>query len=243
MAENKWRKKLLAKIFGSLDTQLFGFSKRRRHYDVEKFARLIATYDSAQFFMGEMRLASNLVTRDKLLDFALSEASVDGLTLEFGVAQGESIRQIAGQISGKVYGFDSFEGLPEDWTHFQRQGRFGDEGAPSGLPANVELVAGWFNETLPPFLEGHPGDARFIHVDSDIYSSAKTVLACMAPRIVAGTVILFDEYFNYPGWQHHEHKAFGEFVEEHQVEFEYLGFASSQCSVGVRITKPPQVAD
>ena len=53
---------------------------------------------------------------------------------------------------------------------------------------NVELHKGWFNESLPPFLEQHPGPVAFIHVDCDLYSSTKTLLDLLAPRIRPGTV-------------------------------------------------------
>jgi hypothetical protein len=63
------------------------------------------------------------------------------------------------------------------------------------------------------------------------------ILRGLSDRFDAGTVILFDEYFNYPGWERHEFKAWQEFVEEKSVEYEYLGYARQQvlvrvCSMG-----------
>ena len=69
------------------------------------------------------------------------------------------------------------------------------------------------------------------------------MLDILANRIVPGTVIQFDEYFNYPGWQDGEYKAFKEFVESRDVEFEYLGYLgrgdptarSTNTAVAVRV--------
>jgi len=79
--------------------------------------------------------------------------------------------------------------------------------------------------------------AAFLHIDSDLYSSAKTILHWLDERIVENTVILFDEYFNFPFWQHHEFKAFQEFVQKNNVRYEYLCYctASYGSNVAVRI--------
>ncbi|MDQ3475291.1 MAG: class I SAM-dependent methyltransferase, partial [Actinomycetota bacterium] len=61
------------------------------------------------------------------------------------------------------------------------------------------------------------------HIDSDLYSSAVFVLQQLRPRMVDGTVIVFDEFYNYPGWRGHEYRAWQEFVAETGLEFVYLG--------------------
>jgi adenylosuccinate synthase len=61
------------------------------------------------------------------------------------------------------------------------------------------------------------------------------VLNALSRRIVAGTVIVFDEYFNFPGWEQDEFRAWQEFVAENRVKYEYLGFVSSHQEVAVRI--------
>lgn len=72
-----------------------------------------------------------------------------------------------------------------------------------------------------------------MHIDCDLYSSTRTILALLAPRIVAGTIILFDEYFNYPNWEQHEYKAFQEFAAASDVKYTYLGFARQQVAVQI----------
>ena len=73
----------------------------------------------------------------------------------------------------------------------------------------------------------------FIHIDCDLYSSTKTIFELLGERICPGTVILFDEYFNFHNWQKHEYKAFQEFVKEHNVTYEYLGYARQQVSLKI----------
>jgi hypothetical protein len=107
------------------------------------------------------------------------------------------------------------------------------------MPANVELVKGWFDETLPRFLEAHPEPVSFVHLDCDIYASSKTVLDCLEPRFVPGSQIVLDDFMLEPGWQHEEHRAFFEFIERTGWRFEYTGYAleTPGCSAGVRLVE------
>jgi predicted O-methyltransferase YrrM len=147
---------------------------------------------------------------DALLQ-GLAMPPIPGLILEFGVFTGKSINTIAAHRGAvPVYGFDSFEGLPGDWRPGFGKGMFDVKGQLPPVAANVELVKGWFDETLPPFLETHPGPVSFLHVDCDMYSSTKVVLQNLAPRIVPGTVIVFDELVNYPEFAQHEMKSWYE---------------------------------
>lgn len=99
---------------------------------------------------------------------------------------------------------------------------------------NVRLVKGWFNETLPAFIKEHSEPCAFIHVDCDLYSSTKTIFDNLKNQICTGTVIAFDEYFNYPGWQEGEYKAFMEFIAWSGLEFEYIA-RTDAAQVAVKI--------
>jgi Macrocin-O-methyltransferase (TylF) len=104
------------------------------------------------------------------------------------------------------------------------------------VPQNVILVQGWFHQTLPVFLKAHQEDVAFLHIDCDLYSSTQTVLKCLAPRIKTGTVIVFDEYFNYPGWRDGEFKAFQEFIDQEGLRFKYLNYCRKAEQVSVKIS-------
>ncbi len=103
------------------------------------------------------------------------------------------------------------------------------------VPGNVSLHLGRFEDTLPPFLTAHQGPVAFANIDCDLYSSTKTVFDAFAPRIGAGTILAFDEYFNYHNWQQHEFKAFQEYVQANGVRYQYLGFTQSGGSVLLRV--------
>jgi hypothetical protein len=180
-----------------------------------------------------------LIFRDRweLLLHAARAAPAEGLMLEFGVADGASLRYVASRVARSFHGFDSFEGLPEDWSGtFERKGKFSRAGALPAVPANARLHPGWFADTLPRFLGEHAGEAvAFVHVDCDIYASTATVLGHLADRLRPGAVLVFDEYFNYPNWQRHEWRAFQEFVRDTGTAYIYLGFAQKNGHVAVRL--------
>jgi tetratricopeptide (TPR) repeat protein len=165
---------------------------------------------------------------------AMDAAPNDGMVLEFGVRFGNTIRQIASLAEQQVYGFDSFEGLPEVWHH-EPKGSYTTRGEIPKVPSNVKLIAGWFEDTLPKFLTDNSEPVRFINIDCDIYSSTKTVLDHLAPRIVSGTVIVFDEYIGNEHWREDEYKAFQEAVAKNGWGYEYLCFSVFTKQVAVRI--------
>lgn len=194
-----------------------------------------AKQQSLDYIAAQMGDALIFEDRWALLRFAAQEAPDTGLMIECGVADGASLRHLAKVTTRTLYGFDSFEGLPEHWAGtFERKGKFGRGGALPEVPANVTLHKGWFDQTLPAFLAAHPQDlVAFLHVDCDIYSSTVTIFRELGSRLKPGSVIVFDEYFNYPNWQRHEFRAFQEFIRDSSFSYRYLGFAQKNGHVGV----------
>ena len=190
-----------------------------------------ATSESADIVAAEMPDALYCAGRFANLEYSLSFRP-PGLILEFGVASGKTVRHIAKLCPGdRVYGFDSFQGLPEHWSGNRYSKRnFTQHGVLPEVPQNVELVAGWFNETLPGFLTAHPGPVGFLHVDCDIYSSTKYVLDALKDRLPAKAVIVFDEFLNYPGFRQHEYRAFHEFIAETGRKHRFVSFAGNQAT-------------
>lgn len=204
----------------------------------------IALEESVAYIRENMPTAMGYHTTRQVLDEALLACEIEGHYLEFGVYKGGSIRYLAKRIKPAViHGFDSFEGLPENWSGYYRgKGDFSVGGKMPRVPRNAPLYAGWFDETLPKWMREHEGAVRFLYVDCDLYSSAKTILTLLAPRIQTGTVIVFDEYFNHPMWQQNEYKAFQEFVAAHGVSYEYLAYARVQVAVKITDIAPPTAA-
>lgn len=198
---------------------------------------------SLDYIERYMRDATVFADRWDLLSFALGAAAKDGLALEFGVADGSSLRHLTVTSGRQFHGFDSFEGLPEAWSGtFERAGKFSRQGALPQVPANVTLHKGWFDKTLPEFLRGQTGPVAFLHVDCDLYSSTKTVFDQLASRLGPGAVIVFDEYFNYPNWERHEFKAFQEFIRDSGFSYRYLGFAQKNGHVAVKLGDKSEAA-
>ena len=216
--------------------KVFGSRMETVNANIDHLQFLAAGIDSSQYAIEHMGSAQRFDNSDLLRDHATGSAPSFGMILEFGVFAGHTINRLAAKLSDRhIYGFDSFEGLPEAWGPGAPKGTFKLTGVPT-VRENVELIVGWFDQTLPQFLEQHPNDpVTLLHIDCDLYSSTKTVLSLLSPRIVTGTLIIFDEYFNYPGWRHHEFKAFQEFVTARNLKYEYVGMVPSQEQVLVRI--------
>ena len=196
-----------------------------------------ARNESVDYIRAHMADAMMFEDRRDLLDWCMARLPPEGLVLEFGVAAGASLRRIAAATTRTVYGFDSFEGLPEDWSGtLEPRGKFSTGGAAPRVPANVTLVPGWFEDTVPRFAEAHGEAVAFAHLDCDLYSSTRTVLRALGGRFRPGSILVFDEYFNYPNWQRHEFRAFQEFVGEFGVAYRYLGFSIKNGHVAVEIT-------
>ena len=198
--------------------------------------RMAAKAESVAYIHDNMADAMMFRDRFEQLKFAVREISVAGLILEFGVEKGASLRLLAAESGRTVHGFDAFQGLPEDWTGtYETKGEFSLAGKAPRLPDNAELHIGWFSETIPEFLKAHQHPIALLHVDCDIYASTKMIFDLMGDRIVEGTVIVFDEYFNYPNWRNHEFKAFQEFIERSRARYRYIGFSTEKGHVAVKI--------
>jgi Macrocin-O-methyltransferase (TylF) len=196
---------------------------------------LRALQRSVDYLERNMPDALGFDSQRELMDYALGTVALDGHYLEFGVFTGGTIRFIARRIAPHIiHGFDSFKGLPEAWAGFNLgRGAFDLKGRLPRVPKNVRLHRGYFEDSAPTWLRENAGPVAFIHLDCDLYSSTKTVLSLMASRMTTGTVVLFDEYFNYANWEQHQFKAFQEFAQEHAVKYTYLAFARQQVAVRI----------
>ncbi len=181
------------------------------------------------------------------LKFALSQTSIQGDVLEFGVYTASTINVISSILDqDMVYGFDSFEGLPEEWKistddnlNKYKKGYFALKELPK-VNDNVVLVKGFYDRTLEPWIEEtNISQVKFLHVDSDLYSSAIFILTTLNKYLVPGTVIVFDEMHPWGGkrydtWADHEYRALKEWVELFNREFEIVSrSAHQQCTIKI----------
>ncbi|GAA4487416.1 class I SAM-dependent methyltransferase [Rhodococcus olei] len=211
--------------------------EQRACRDITRALDVDAAADSAAFVREHMPTATVCRHPHQTLRFALDLVDGDGMALEFGVAGGTTLGIVAAALRPRgraVFGFDVFTGLPEAWRSGFPAGEFAQESVPT-VPG-AEIVAGLFTDTLPGFLAEHPGPVAFAHLDADLYSSTTTVLDAIGDRLRPGTVLVFDEFFNYPGWQQHEYRAWTEFVDRTGLRFEYLAYTGDNEQVVVRVT-------
>jgi hypothetical protein len=136
--------------------------------------------------------------------------------LELGVYFGESIFKWASintHPDSRFTGFDSFEGLPEDWECVLgtvRKGAYSAGGAiPTTTDSRICFVKGLFSETLRPFLNTfRPHSRLVVHNDADLFSSTLFTLCTLDPILVAGSILIFDEFDD----PLHEWEAFKDYV-------------------------------
>ncbi len=131
--------------------------------------------------------------------------------LEFGVWEGLSLRWWVEHLdnpNARFVGFDSFEGLPEQWRPDYPPGTFAVGQPPMIDDDRVSFQVGWFNETLPKF-EIPEHDQLVVNIDCTLYSSTATVLEAVEPHLRAGDLIYFDELPEYD----HELRALLEHLE------------------------------
>jgi hypothetical protein len=152
------------------------------------------------------------------------------LYLEFGVWKGETTlywSKLLSNPESKLHGFDSFEGLPEDWNQKYPKGSFSTSGAiPVIDDSRVQFFKGWFDESLPAYkIPEH--EVLVLNLDADLYSSTIFVLNHLSPWIVPGTYLYFDEFAD----TQNELKAFDEFSSNNKQKFVLRGATRSLCNV------------
>jgi macrocin-O-methyltransferase TylF-like protien len=235
-------RRLLGRMFDALSERLADRIARKmlsqlyfRELHPATLLQREAQAEAAAYVKEKMPKALYFMEREPLLRYAVDRVTRPGLFLEFGVFSGKSIWVIAERTSSAVHGFDSFEGLPEDWTgNKDPKGQYSTGGRLPDVPPNVRLYRGWFSDTLPAFFQAHPDDVAFMHIDCDLYSSTRDVLEATAAQLREGTVIVLDDYFNFPGWRNHEFKALQELVGRTGMEYEYVGYARHQVALIVK---------
>lgn len=155
--------------------------------------------------------------------------------LEFGVWKGRSANFWSKYVN-KLYVFDSFQGLREDWTGVTGKGTFNLNGKIPKLNKNVIPIKGWVEDTLCDFLEEYKPKINFVHLDMDLYNPTLFTLQKIKPYLVDGAIILFDEFYNYLDWQDGEYKALIEVFDK--TEYEYKGYMVNNQQVFIKIKVP-----
>ncbi|MFN8333245.1 MAG: TylF/MycF/NovP-related O-methyltransferase [Saprospiraceae bacterium] len=112
--------------------------------------------------------------------------------------------------STRLFGFDTFEGLPENWGAFDKGSMAYD--LPDISDNRAEFIKGLFQNTLEKFIEDKRELLKkrlIIHLDADLFSATLYSLFMLKPFLKKGDILMFDE-FNVPN---HEFYAFRLFCE------------------------------
>ena len=125
--------------------------------------------------------------------------------------------------------------MREDWhgTIDLTKGTFNRKKILPNTSSNVTLVSGWVQDTVENFLKEKNPEINFVHMDLDTYESSKYVLEIIKPYLVKNCIIIFDELYNYPGWDVGEYKALNEVFDE--KEYKFLAFAAEGTASVIKI--------
>lgn len=204
-------------------------------YDIYKKEEIINSYNYYKKHMQKsILLDTDEIRRYSIKKSLLNDKAGVKFNLEFGVYTGSSINLLS-EFCHKIYGFDSFQGLRDDWsgTTFKSGSLNLNKKLPN-VRQNVTLVQGWVEQTLENFLREHNPVINFCHIDLDIYTSSAFVLKKIKPFMGERAIILFDELYNYPGWECGEHKALKEVFNEKEYDFIAFSTTGSQAAIQLK---------
>jgi hypothetical protein len=199
---------------------------------------IIKCYNHFKIFFKNAVFLSD---KNSLLEYAIKKSLQLDLEqsrtyLEFGVWTGESINFLSKFLQkNSIYGFDSFEGLREDWKGYHlTSGAFDLNSQVPKLKKNIIPVVGWIQDTLPSFLSEKKPKINFMHIDTDTYETAKFILENTKKYLSKNSIIVFDELYNFPGWDVGEYKALTETFAAN--EYKFIGFALKGEQAVIQIT-------
>ena len=212
-------------------------SKKKLSFEMYESEQLEKCYNHFKKYFSN----SIFLDGEKIQEYAISKALKNDpekkfTYLEFGVFKGGTINYFSKYVK-KIYGFDSFQGLKEDWV--------GNENYPEKyfnlnknipkLRENVVPIIGWVQDTLEKFLEKENPEINFVHMDLDTYESTRFTLEKIKPYLKNNSIIIFDQIYNFVGWEVGEYKALSEIFDD--KEFKFLAFCKDCCIAVIQVQK------
>tara|TARA_B110000503_G_C7048167_1_gene371128 strand:- start:167 stop:913 length:747 start_codon:yes stop_codon:yes gene_type:complete len=246
-------KKIIKKIFNIISKIIFKlipvqFKKETLKSKLQKKLEDSLTEETYNNFYNHFKTSLLFGDKIDLRKYAVERSIEDtnndnDYFLEFGCYNGNSANFFSNYVK-KLYTFDSFEGLKEDWIGREySKGHFNLNKKKPYLNSNVEPVVGWIENTLESFLKDHNPEIRFVHMDLDTYTSTKFTLERIKPYLKENSYIIFDDFFNYVGWESGEYKAFNEIFDKNEFEYKAFNlgsnyqetlFATNNCLVRIK---------
>ena len=230
-------KKLSRVVFHLIPHELHLFFKIRS-IDVYTHYRENEILECSNHFKKHLQNAivmpSSIVRKYAIEKSLLNDKEKNKFYLEFGVLEGNSANFLSKYVN-KLYAFDSFEGMREDWagTGLIKGGLNLGKKIPK-LNKNIEPIVGFIQDTLEDFLKKHNPKINFVNFDMDTYSSTKFVLERLKPFLVKDSIICFDELYNHIGWEKGEYKALSEVFKENEFQYKSFCLNSSQSVIQIK---------
>ncbi len=207
--------------------------------DQKNFNKLIKSTYKNDPSISSLKWVSNLPNLPKLFfnkwilfDHMVKESKKERPFYEFGVWRGASFQYLINTFK-KGYGFDTFEGLPEDWGA-AKKGTFSTEGIIPQIEGGI-FISGNFEKSLPKFFSKPQQIASIINFDADLYSSTICALNNSKPIIDEHTILIFDEFIMYQNWENHEYKALQEFCSDNNLSYEVIAISYNTRQVALKL--------
>ncbi len=187
---------------------------------------------SLQWVLTLPKLPELFFHRWALFDSMINKSKKDRPFYEFGVWRGESFKYLIKTFK-KGYGFDTFEGLPEEWDEY-KQGTYSAEGIIPQIDGGT-FIAGKFEDTLPTFYSKPRPMASIINFDADLYSSTLCALNYSKSVIDKDTILIFDEFIINQNWEQDEYKALNKFCSNNNLTYEVLAVSYMTKQVAAKL--------
>jgi hypothetical protein len=197
-----------------------------------------AIVDSFNYAKENMKGAYSFLDRFEGLALSIKAARARfpsrKLVLEFGVYKGGMINYQAKKFPDLSFvGFDSFEGLQEQWSGMAPEKTFDLGGKLPGVRSNVALVKGWFSESASRWKAKDPAAdiPLLVHIDCDTYAATLDVLEFCSDYVEHGLILHFDDYFGFPDWRMGGFRALKEVSEKRGWRPTYLSYGTKEVAV------------
>ena len=206
-----------------------------------KFNDLLTTPDSnhaiarsAKWVFSLPKLPNIFFDRWDFFDNVIKLSDSSKPFYEFGVWNASSFQYLINTFK-KGFGFDTFDGIPEDW-HNEPKGAYSAFGTVPKIKGG-EFIVGKFEDTLPKFFLKERPVASLINFDADLYSSTLCALKYSNKVIDEKTILIFDEFIVNSKWEQDEYKALNEFCENLGYNYEVIAISFFSKQVAVKLKK------
>ena len=169
-------------------------------------------------------------------DAIIKKSEVSKPFYEFGVWRASSFKYLIKTFK-KGYGFDTFEGLPEDWDvgdAIEKAGAYSSDGIVPKIKGG-EFIVGKFEDTLPTFFSENRPIASLINFDADLYSSTICALNNSKSIMDRDTILIFDEFIINDSWEQDEFKALNEFCLLNNFQYEVIAVSFFTKQVAIKL--------